>query len=64
MVSVLYDIVGLGTNIKPPAAERLELIDFADAAGEWGSIVPLPASEAKRMVALADGRHIADLDQR
>jgi hypothetical protein len=41
-------------------AERLEIINFCDAAGEWGSIVPIPASEANRMIALAEQRQIAD----
>ncbi|KAG9193573.1 hypothetical protein G6011_03608 [Alternaria panax] len=44
-------------------AERIDIIDFCDAAGEWGSILPIPANEAKRMVELADGRRIADLDE-
>lgn len=35
------------------------MIDFCDAASEWGSIVPLPAQEASRMVELADQRRIA-----
>jgi hypothetical protein len=44
-------------------AERLEIINFCDAAGEWGSILPIPAQEAERMVELADRRKIADLDE-
>ncbi|KAF2030416.1 hypothetical protein EK21DRAFT_100472 [Setomelanomma holmii] len=44
--------------------ERLDLIDFCDAAGEWGSIVPIPAREADRMIELANQRRIADLDER
>lgn len=39
----------------------MDLIDFSDAAAEWGSIVPLPASEADRMIELADNRRIADI---
>ncbi|CAE7034004.1 hypothetical protein P3342_007210 [Pyrenophora teres f. teres] len=42
--------------------ERLDIIDFCDAAGEWGSTVPIPAQEAERMIELADRRKIADLD--
>lgn len=34
-----------------------------DAAGEWGLVVPLPASEAERMVALADRRRVGDLEE-
>jgi hypothetical protein len=41
----------------------LDIINFCDAAGEWGSILPIPAHEAKRMVELADRRKIADLDE-
>jgi hypothetical protein len=44
--------------------ERMEMIDFCDAAGEWGSIVPIPAREADRMIDLADQRRIADIDAR
>ncbi|KAH7091947.1 hypothetical protein FB567DRAFT_434709 [Paraphoma chrysanthemicola] len=45
-------------------AERMEIIDFCDAACEWGSIVPIPAREADRMIELAEQRCIADLDTR
>ncbi|KAL1799384.1 hypothetical protein ACET3X_003421 [Alternaria dauci] len=44
-------------------AERMDIIDFCDAAGEWGSMLPIPANEAKRMVELANRRKIADLDE-
>ncbi|KAH4215804.1 hypothetical protein HBH69_221310 [Parastagonospora nodorum] len=44
--------------------ERLDIIDFCDAAGEWGSTVPIPAREAERMIELADQRRIADLGDR
>ncbi|KAI4624445.1 hypothetical protein J4E83_004119 [Alternaria metachromatica] len=44
-------------------AERQEIINFCDAAGEWGSILPIPAREAERMVELADRRKIADLEE-
>jgi hypothetical protein len=44
--------------------ERLDIVDFCDAAGEWGSVVPIPAGEAKRMIELADQRRIVDLDTR
>ncbi|KAJ4987669.1 hypothetical protein SVAN01_06836 [Stagonosporopsis vannaccii] len=44
-------------------AERKEIIDFADAAGEWGSIVHIPHGEAKRMLELADQRRIADRER-
>jgi hypothetical protein len=43
--------------------ERLSIIDFCDAAGEWGSILPIPAHEAEKMVELADRRKIADLGE-
>lgn len=44
--------------------ERLDVIDFCDAAGEWGSVVPIPAKEADRMVELAEQRRIADFEKR
>jgi hypothetical protein len=44
--------------------ERLDIIDFCDAAGEWGSVVPITAKEADRMIELADRRRIADVDNR
>lgn len=40
------------------------MIDFCDAACEWGSIVPIPAREADRMIVLADQRRIAALGAR
>jgi hypothetical protein len=40
----------------------LDIIDFCDAAGEWGSIVPIPAKEAERMIELAEQRRIADVE--
>ncbi|KAF1349335.1 hypothetical protein EJ07DRAFT_140267, partial [Lizonia empirigonia] len=40
-------------------AQRTEMIDFADAALEWGSVVRLPASELRRMVGQANQRRIA-----
>ncbi|KAF1938432.1 hypothetical protein EJ02DRAFT_354584 [Clathrospora elynae] len=45
-------------------SERLDIVNFCDAAGEWGSIVPIPAREAERMIELADQRRIVDLDNR
>lgn len=42
--------------------ERLDIIDFCDAAGEWGSVVPIPAKEADRMIELAEQRRVADLE--
>ncbi|USP78096.1 hypothetical protein yc1106_05370 [Curvularia clavata] len=47
-------------------AERREIIDFCDAAAEWGSNVPIPAREADKMIELAGQRRIADpgLEQR
>lgn len=39
------------------------MINFCDAASEWGSIVPIPAREADRMIELADQRQIADLSE-
>ncbi|KAL6708585.1 hypothetical protein ACN47E_002566 [Coniothyrium glycines] len=44
-------------------AQRLAIIDFCDAASEWGSTVPIPAREAERMIELADQRRIADLEE-
>lgn len=44
------------------AAERKEIIDFVDAATEWGSMVPLPRDEAERILKMADQRLVADLD--
>jgi hypothetical protein len=49
---------------KDVSVERLDIIDFCDAAGEWGSTVPIPAREAARMIELAEQRQIADLDCR
>lgn len=43
-------------------AERIAIINFCDAASEWGSIVPIPAHEAERMIELANQRHIADVE--
>jgi hypothetical protein len=40
----------------------MNIINFCDAAGEWGSIVPIPAHEAEIMIELADQRPIADLE--
>jgi len=40
--------------------QRLAIINFSDAAFEWGSMVPLPAREAERMLELAAQRCIAD----
>jgi hypothetical protein len=51
-------------DIDSGTVERLDIIDFCDAAGEWGSIVPIPAKEAERMIELADQRRIADLSNR
>jgi len=45
------------------AEERLDIIDFCDAAAEWGSTVPIPAREADRMIELANQRRIADLEE-
>lgn len=43
-------------------AERREIIDFVDAATEWGSTVPLPRDEAEDILKMADQRLVADLD--
>ncbi|EUC51061.1 hypothetical protein COCMIDRAFT_31621 [Bipolaris oryzae ATCC 44560] len=43
--------------------KRLEIIDFCDAASEWGSSVPIPSREAERIIELADQRRIADLER-
>ncbi|EOA90557.1 uncharacterized protein SETTUDRAFT_159129 [Exserohilum turcica Et28A] len=40
--------------------ERIAIIDFSDAAAEWGSTVPIPVSEAPRMMMLAGQRLLAD----
>lgn len=40
------------------------MINFSDAALEWGSVVLLPADEMARMIALGDQRRIADIDER
>jgi hypothetical protein len=55
-------------NLQTPRAdkvtvERLAIIDFCDAAAEWGSTVPIPEREAERMIELADQRRIADLEE-
>jgi hypothetical protein len=42
----------------------LDIINFCDAAGEWGSVIPIPAQEAERMIELADQRRIADSNNR
>jgi hypothetical protein len=51
-------------DIDSNTVERLNIIDFCDAACEWGSIVPIPAKEAERMIELADQRRIVDLSNR
>ncbi|KAJ4305913.1 hypothetical protein N0V90_001446 [Kalmusia sp. IMI 367209] len=40
--------------------ELRAIIDFADAASEWGSVVPVPGKYAKRMEELASGRRMAE----
>lgn len=44
--------------------ERLAIVDFCDAAAEWGSTVPMPVKEAERMVELAGMRRVAVLERR
>jgi hypothetical protein len=41
------------------AEELRAIVDFADAAAEWGSVVPLPAKYATRMEELAKERRMA-----
>ena len=41
------------------AEELRSILDFADAAGEWGSVVPLPREHAARMEELEKGRRMA-----
>ncbi|KAL1593152.1 hypothetical protein SLS60_010759 [Paraconiothyrium brasiliense] len=38
--------------------ELSAIIDFVDAAGEWGSVVPVPGKYAQRMEELAKGRRM------
>jgi hypothetical protein len=52
------------TRADEAIVERLAVIDFCDAAAEWGSTVPIPEREAERMIELADQRRIADLEER
>jgi hypothetical protein len=64
-----YQTVGHRCNLlyidaNEDQGERLDIIDFSDAAGEWGSVVPIPEREAKRMIELAEQRRIADLESR
>ncbi|KAF2452210.1 hypothetical protein P171DRAFT_347218 [Karstenula rhodostoma CBS 690.94] len=40
--------------------ELQAMIDFADAAGEWGSVVSLPSKYAQRMEQLANARSMAE----
>lgn len=40
--------------------ECIDIIEFVDAASEWGSVVRIPAQEAKRMEYLANARRIAE----
>lgn len=47
------------TTADSRADELRAMIDFADAAGEWGSTVALPARHAARMEELAKGRRMA-----
>lgn len=52
-----------GTNnwyTDSDADELLAIIDFVDAAGEWGSVVPVPGQYAPRMEELAKARRMAD----
>jgi uncharacterized protein YllA (UPF0747 family) len=39
--------------------EARDMVDFADAAAEWGSDMKLPGCEKERMERLAAGRKIA-----
>ena len=39
--------------------ECVDVVDFADAAGEWGSTVKLPGMEAQRIERLAERRRMA-----
>jgi hypothetical protein len=39
--------------------ECIDIVDFADAAGEWGSTVKLPGMEAERIERLAERRRMA-----
>ncbi|KAF2686739.1 hypothetical protein K458DRAFT_416093 [Lentithecium fluviatile CBS 122367] len=39
--------------------ECMDIVDFADAAGEWGSTVKLPGMEAERIERLAERRRMA-----
>lgn len=50
----------LTTHVPILPAHRLEIINFSDAASEWGSVVPIPACEAARMMELAGQRRIAE----
>ncbi|CAI9628792.1 hypothetical protein GT037_001839 [Alternaria burnsii] len=56
-----------GREIERPRemtdSERLDIIDFCDAAAEWGSMLPIPVHEAEKMVELADRRKVADVDE-
>ncbi|KAF1927550.1 uncharacterized protein M421DRAFT_41788, partial [Didymella exigua CBS 183.55] len=42
-------------------AERREIVDFVDAATEWGSTVPVPRDESENILKMADWRLVADL---
>ena len=42
--------------------DRRDIIDFVDAAAEWGSTVPLPRDEAESILKMADQRLVADLE--
>lgn len=46
------------TNVD--AEDLRAIIDFSDAAGEWGSVVPLPGKYALRMEELAKMRSMAE----
>jgi hypothetical protein len=43
--------------------DRIEIINFVDAAGEWKSNVLVPQSEMDRMAWLANQRRVADEDE-
>jgi hypothetical protein len=47
------------TDRKLSDQECIDIVDFADAAGEWGSTVKLPGMEAERIERLSERRRVA-----
>jgi hypothetical protein len=52
----------LRTGADDIVAERKEIVDFVDAAMEWGSVVLVPRDEAEGILKMVEQRLVADLE--